>query len=96
VIRLDGKKFFAIAGLDGKKRTLLLLMEIGEWHLCWSRNQKELEAPNLLSSSNVFCVRLARIDAKRLCQAKVRDLGVHVRIKQDVAGLEIAVDDLQP
>ena len=23
-------------------------------------------------------------------------LGVHVRIKQDVAGLEIAVDDLQP
>jgi hypothetical protein len=39
---------------------------------------RNLETPNLLSSSNMSCVFCARFDLKQLGQAKVGDLGVHV------------------
>jgi hypothetical protein len=51
---------------------------------------------HLLCSGNVAGVSHARVDAEELGQAEVGDLGVHVCIQKDVAGLEIAVDDGQP
>jgi hypothetical protein len=51
---------------------------------------------NLLSPSNAAGVSDARVDVEQLSQSEVGDLGVHVRVQQDIARLEIAVDDGQP
>jgi hypothetical protein len=53
-------------------------------------------AASLLSSGDAAGVSHAGVDAEQLRQAEVGDLGVHVRVQQDVARLEIAVDDGQP
>ena len=51
---------------------------------------------SLLSSGDAAGVSHAGVDVEQLGQAEVGDLRVHVRVKQDVARLEIAVDDGQP
>ena len=54
------------------------------------------ELISLLSSGDAAGVPHAGVDVEQLGQAEVGDLGVHVRVQQDVARLEIAVDDGQP
>ena len=54
------------------------------------------ELISLLSSGDAAGVSHAGVDVEQLGQAEVGDLGVHVRVQQDVARLEIAVDDLEP
>jgi hypothetical protein len=58
--------------------------------------QAKIDAVDLLCSGNAAGVSHAGVDAEQLGQAEVGDLGVHVRVQQDVAGLEVAVDDGQP
>jgi hypothetical protein len=66
-------------------------------HRATPRNSLEASsAESLLRSGNTARVPDARVHVEQLRQSEVGDLGVHVLVQQDIAGLEVPVDDRQP
>jgi hypothetical protein len=53
-------------------------------------------AESLLRSGNTARVPDARVHVEQFRQSEVGDLGFHAPIQQDVAGLEVPVDNGQP